>query len=107
MSGVHTEVDIPRLNPQRIARMRDRLAAALAPSVLEITDDSHKHAGHAGARGGQGHFSVEVVSAQFAGKPLLARHRLVYAALGNMMHTDIHALVIRAYAAAEGPDEAG
>ena len=95
MSGVHTEVDIPRLNPQRIARMRDRLAAALAPSVLEITDDSHKHAGHAGARDGQGHFTVEVVSPMFAGKPLLARHRLVYAALGDMMQTDIHALVIR------------
>ena len=95
MSGVHTEVDIPRLNPQRIARMRDRLAAALAPSVLEITDDSHKHAGHAGARDGQGHFTVEVVSQMFAGKPLLARHRLVYAALGDMMQTDIHALVIR------------
>lgn len=95
MSGVHTEVDIARLNPQRIARMRDRLAAALAPSVLEITDDSHKHAGHAGARDGQGHFTVEVVSPMFAGKPLLARHRLVYAALGDMMQTDIHALVIR------------
>ncbi len=95
MSGIHTEIDIPRLNPQRIARMRDLLAAALAPSVLEITDDSHKHAGHAGAREGQGHFTVEVVSLMFAGKSSLARHRLVYAALGDMMQTDIHALVIR------------
>ncbi len=96
MSQPATEVDIPRLNPVRMERMRTLLEAALAPTRLEVIDDSHKHAGHAGARGGQGHFSVDVVSAEFAGKPLLARHRLVYAALGNMMHTDIHALVIRA-----------
>lgn len=84
------------LNPHRIARMRALLLAALAPTRLEITDDSHKHAGHAGARQGQGHFSVDVVSAAFAGKLALARHRLVYAALGDLMRTDIHALVIRA-----------
>ena len=96
MSAIHKEVDIPRLNPQRIARMRDLLEAALAPSVIEITDDSYRHAGHAGAREGQGHFTVEVVSPMFAGKPPLARHRLVYAALGDMMQTDIHALQIRA-----------
>lgn len=102
MSDTHTEADIPRLNPQRIARMRDMLGQALAPTTLEITDDSHKHAGHAGARLGQGHFSVDVVSASFAGKSALVRHRLVYAALGDLMQTDIHALVIRARA----PDEA-
>ena len=99
----HTAADIPRLNPARIERMRELLEAAFAPSLLEIADDSHKHAGHAGARGGQGHFSVEIVSAAFAGKPPLARHRLVYAALGDMMQTDIHALAIRA----RTPDEAG
>ena len=96
MSDALTEADIRALNPQRITRMRERLAKALAPTVLNITDDSHHHAGHAGAQGGQGHFSVEVVSAVFAGKAPLARHRLVYAALGDMMQTDIHALAIRA-----------
>ncbi|RZA20316.1 MAG: BolA family transcriptional regulator [Lysobacteraceae bacterium] len=103
MSTGWSEADIPRLNPQRVERMRLLLTAALAPLSLEISDDSHKHAGHAGARDGQGHFSVHVVSAAFAGKLPLARHRLVYAALDSMMQTDIHALAIRASA----PDEAG
>ena len=98
-----TEADIPRLNPERVARIRSLLAAALAPIHLEVADDSHKHAGHAGARGGQGHFSVEIVSDAFRGKLPLARHRLVYAALGGMMQTDIHALAIRARAPGE-PD---
>lgn len=101
MSTSWTEADIPRLNPERVARMRQKLAEALAPVALEVNDDSHKHAGHAGARGGQGHFSVNVVSDAFAGKLPLARHRLVYAALGDMMTTDIHALAITA----KTPDE--
>ena len=96
-----TEADIPRLNPQRVARIRAFLGEALQPQRLEVADDSHKHAGHAGARGGQGHFSVDIVSAAFAGKLPLARHRMVYAALGNMMQDDIHALAIRA----RTPDE--
>ncbi|MGX5672153.1 BolA family protein [Thermomonas sp. XSG] len=90
------------MNPVRIERIRERLSQALAPLSLEVTDDSHKHAGHAGARGGQGHFGVDIVSAAFVGKLPLARHRLVYAALGEMMQTDIHALAIRA----RTPDEA-
>lgn len=94
------------LNMERMARMRALLEAALAPTLLEVDDDSHLHAGHAGARGGQGHFTVRVVSALFEGKLPLARHRLVYASLGNMMQTDIHALVIRAWAVGEQPDEA-
>ena len=98
-----TEADIPRLNPERVARIRSLLAAALAPTHLEVADESHKHAGHAGARGGQGHFSVDIVSEAFRGKLPLARHRLVYAALGGMMQTDIHALAIRARAPGE-PD---
>ena len=102
MSAGWTESDIPRLNPQRVARIRDLLTAALSPLSLEIIDDSHKHAGHAGARAGQGHFSVDIVSAAFAGRMPLARHRLVYAALGEMMQADIHALSIRA----RSPDEA-
>ena len=97
-----TEADIPALNPGRVARIRELLLVALHPQFLEVTDDSHRHAGHAGARGGQGHFSVDIVSAAFAGKLPLARHRLVYAALGDMLQTDIHALAIRA----RSPDEA-
>ena len=97
-----TEADIPRLNPARIERMRELLTEALAPRHLAIIDDSHRHAGHAGARGGQGHFSVDIVSAAFAGKLPLARHRLVYAALDDLMQADIHALSIRA----RTPDEA-
>ena len=96
----HTEADIPRLNPQRVERIRS-LLASLDPVSIEVVDDSHKHAGHAGARGGQGHFSVDIVSAAFAGKLPLARHRLVYAALGEMMQTDIHALAIEAKAPGE------
>ena len=102
-----TEADIPRLNPERVERIRTRLAEALAPLSLQVGDDSHKHAGHAGARGGQGHFSVDIVSGAFDGKLPLARHRLVYAALGEMMQTDIHALAIRARTPAEAATDAG
>ena len=102
MSTGWTEADLPRLNPARVERMRAMLAEALAPVSLQIRDDSHLHAGHAGSRHGQGHFGIEIVSAAFAGKPPLARHRLVYAALGQMMVTDIHALQI----VAKTPEEA-
>ena len=89
-------------NAGRMDRMRGRLLAAFAPEVLEIVDDSHRHVGHAGARDGRGHFSVEIRSDVFAGLSSLARHRAVYAALGEMMTTDIHALSIRASAASDG-----
>lgn len=97
-----TEADIPRRNPERVERIRTLLAQALAPVSLEVYDDSHRHAGHAGARGGLGHFRVDIVSAAFAGKSPLVRHRLVYAALGEMLQTDIHALAIHA----RSPEEA-
>lgn len=90
-------------NRARLARMRTLLEAAFAPDMLEIADDSHRHAGHAGARDGRGHFTVEIASAAFAGLPPLARHRAVYAALGDMMQTDIHALAIVARAPGEAP----
>lgn len=80
----------------RVAAIRARLEAAFHPQALEIGDDSHEHAGHAGAKDGRGHFSVGIVSSAFAGKPPLARHRAVYAALGELMTTDIHALQIKA-----------
>jgi BolA protein len=86
----------------RVERIRAALQDAFAPSRLEVVDDSHRHAGHAGARDGRGHFNVEIVSEAFAGLPPLARHRRVYAALGEMMTTDIHALSIQAMT----PDEA-
>lgn len=87
----------------RIERIRAALQEALRPVALEVVDDSHQHAGHEGARDGRGHFTVRVVSTAFAGKPPLARHRAIYAALGEMMQTDIHALAIEA----RTPDEAG
>ena len=80
----------------RAETIRSRLAAALAPTALDIEDESHRHAGHAGARDGRGHFRVRIVSAAFRGEPPLARHRAVYAAVGDLMQTDIHALVIDA-----------
>lgn len=80
----------------RIARIRARIEAALAPSAFELVDESHKHAGHEGARDGRGHFRVRIVSAAFRGKAPLARHRLVYDAVGDLMQTDIHALSIEA-----------
>ena len=80
----------------RAETIRSRLAAALAPTALDIEDESHRHVGHAGARDGRGHFRVRIVSAAFEGQSPLARHRAVYAALGDLMQTDIHALVIDA-----------
>ena len=83
------------------ATLREQLAA-LKPLRLELIDDSAKHAGHAGARSGGGHYRLLVVSASFCGKPTLARHRLVYDALGELMRSKIHALSIQSLA----PDEA-
>lgn len=84
------------MNSDRVARIRQTLELAFNPSSLEITDDSHLHAGHAGARSGKGHFTVNIVSAEFEGKKLVERHRMVYAALDDIMQTDIHALSIKA-----------
>lgn len=80
----------------RIEKIRSAVQLALDPQLIEIEDDSHLHAGHAGAATGRGHFTVRIVSAAFAGQPLIARHRLVYAAVDALMQTDIHALSIRA-----------
>ncbi|HWU69669.1 MAG TPA: BolA family protein [Stenotrophobium sp.] len=80
----------------REEKIRAALTAAFEPLRLEIIDDSHLHAGHTGAAGGHGHYRVRIVSARFAGQPLVARHRMVYSALGSLMDTDIHALGIRA-----------
>lgn len=85
----------------RIAAIRAALETVFHPEVLEIIDDSARHAGHAGARDGRGHFKVRIVAVAFAGQGLLARHRAVYAALGALMQTDIHALQVDAKAPGE------
>jgi len=85
----------------RVERIRECLTRSLAPAELAIEDESHHHAGHAGARDGRGYFRVRIVAAEFTGMPPLARHRRVYAALGEMMQTDIHALAIDARAPGE------
>ena len=80
------------MTAERVALIRSRLEAAFNPDELDVVDDSHRHAGHAGARDGRGHFQVRILSRRFAGKRTIERHRMVYAALGPMMQTDIHAL---------------
>ena len=82
------------------SELQRELQAALQPDLLEVQDDSHLHAGHAGAREGR-HFSVRIVSARFAGLSRVARHRLVYDALHTLIPRGIHALAIDAKA----PDE--
>ena len=82
------------------AQIEEQLSAALQPASLEVQDDSHLHAGHAGAREGR-HFSVRVVSARFNGLSRLARHRLVYDSLNALMQRGIHALAIDARAPGE------
>ena len=79
-----------------------RRLGALAPSHIDLVDESAKHAGHAGAApGGNTHWNLAIVSAAFAGKPTVARHRMIYQALGELMQNPIHALAIRARAPGE------
>lgn len=89
-------------NAQRVEAIRERLQQSLSPQSVEVIDESHKHVGHAGAKDGRGHFMVNVVADAFADKSLIQRHRMVYAAMGSLMETDIHALSINA----RTPDEA-
>ncbi len=84
------------MTADRVSKIRERLEAALVPQALAVIDESHLHVGHPGARDGRGHFRVQIVSPIFHGLPRLARHRRVYAALGELMQTDIHALTIEA-----------
>jgi BolA protein len=81
----------------RNAAIRDRLQQRFAPLELDVRDDSAQHAGHAGARDGRGHFAVRIVSTAFAAHGRVERHRMVYAALGDMMQDEIHALSISAF----------
>ncbi len=86
------------MSDDRVARIEALLRDAFSPTKLQIKDQSHLHAGHAGAQDGRGHYEVTIVADAFAGKRPLARHRLVYDALGSLMTTDIHALRIHASA---------
>ncbi|HFD78944.1 MAG TPA: BolA family transcriptional regulator [Gammaproteobacteria bacterium] len=88
------------MTAERTTLIRERLQAAFSPQALEIIDESARHAGHASA-GGAGHFVVEIVSDAFRDKTAIQRHRLVYEALGDVMHSEIHALSIKASTPAE------
>lgn len=81
-------------------KIRERLAP-LSPERLEIEDESARHAGHEGAKSGGGHYRLTIVSAQFADKPLLARHRIINELLGEMLQKEIHAISIKAYTPGE------
>lgn len=84
------------MSSERVAEIERLLREAFQPSHLLVKDQSHLHAGHEGAKDGRGHFDVTIVSNAFKGKRQLARHRLIYDALGTLMKTDIHALRIQA-----------
>jgi len=87
----------------RIQIIRERLTAALSPTLIEIEDQSAAHAGHEGAKSGGGHYQLTIVSEAFAGQSPIKRHRLVYAALGEMMESEIHAISIRAFTPDQAP----
>jgi BolA protein len=86
----------------RVERIRQKLESELKPMKLEVEDESHKHVGHAKVDGG--HFRVFIVCPAFSGKPLIARHRMVYEALSEQMRDEIHALSIVARAPEEVPE---
>ena len=80
----------------RVATIEQLLVAAFAPTELLVKDQGHLHAGHTGAQEGKGHFEVKIVSERFAGQSRIARHRMIYDALGAFIDSDIHALSIDA-----------
>ena len=88
------------MTAERVEMIRQRLTDALEPESLDIEDDSASHVGHTSA-GGAGHFNVIIVSEKFNGLSLIKRHRLVYAAVDDIMHTQIHALSMKTYSPEE------
>ena len=86
---------------ERMQQIEAKLRCALEPESLDLIDDSHKHAGHAGSKEGAGHFDLTIVSANFSGVNTIGRHRLVYEALSDMMPAEIHALSIKAFSPEE------
>jgi BolA protein len=85
----------------RISRIRSRLTETFSPLECQLEDESALHAGHAGAASGGGHFRLRIVSDKFENHGRIARHRLVYDCLGDMMQTEIHALAITALTPSE------
>jgi len=80
----------------RFQRIEEKINSFFAPAKCVLQDDSEAHRGHAGAASGAGHYSVTIISEKFEGLNRISRHRLVYDAVGDLMHTEIHALVIKA-----------
>ena len=89
------------ISTKRITLIESAIRESLNPSRLEIEDESHLHAGHAGARSGMGHFHVTVISDKFNDLRMLQRHRLIYDSVGDLMQSDIHALRIDALTSTE------
>ena len=89
------------MSADRVQLIRQRLEQEFEPTELLIKDQSHLHAGHAGAEDGKGHFDVMIVSAAFDGQSRIQRHRMVYDALIRLLESDIHALRIKAFAPSE------
>jgi BolA protein len=86
----------PASRAERLERVRARLDAEFSPLELHVEDESHLHEGHAGAAGGASHLRVHIVAASFRGLTPVARHRRIYAALSDLMESEIHALAIEA-----------
>ena len=84
------------MSSERVTMIRERLERELQPAALEIIDESAKHAGHAGAASGGGHFIVDIVASVFQDMTPIQRHRLVYSALDDLLQQEIHALSIQA-----------
>ena len=90
---------------ERPAWIETTLREAFQPDHLEVHDESRLHRGHPGAAAGGGHFRVTIVSDRFHGRPRIARHRMIYEALGEAMKTEIHALAVRAFTTKEWEKE--
>lgn len=89
------------MNTERLEKIRTRLTGTFAPLECLLEDESHLHAGHAGAASGAGHFRLRLVSSQFEGLNLVRRQRLVYDSVRDMMNTEIHALSMTTLAPSE------
>ena len=94
------------MTASRVATIECMLTDALSPDEIQVRDQSHLHIGHEGAKAGKGHFVVTIVSDKFSALNRIARHRLVYDALGEFMDSDIHALRINAFSPSEREETA-
>jgi BolA family transcriptional regulator, general stress-responsive regulator len=91
----------------RVGRIQQKISEGLSPLQCDVKDESALHAGHAGAASGGGHYRLHLVSDRFEGLGRLARHRLVYDCLADMMHKEIHALAIVALTPSEAAQQPG